>query len=103
MRRQIVEHHTWVLGERDRLSLSGLTKLSDSSLRNWLSDLHVSKEQVKISDDEIVVDVKGEYQFLKLMAPNGCALGSAAGAKVRVKLMTKPKHLDTEEVVAKVK
>ena len=49
------------------------------------------------------MDVRGEYQFLKLMALDGCALVSASGAKLRVKLMTKPKHLDAEEVVVKVK
>ena len=99
----MVEHQSRILAKRNRSSLIGLAKLSEISLRNWLSDLHISVQQVKILDDEMVVDVKGEYQSLKLMALNGCAVGSSSGAKLRVKRLPKPKHLDTEEVVSKVK
>ena len=68
-----------------------------------MSDLHISAQLVKILDDETVVDVKGEHQLLELMALNGCVLGSSSGAKLRGKMLLKPKHLDTEEVVSKVK
>ena len=85
------------------MRLIGLAKLSVSSLQNWLSNLHTSLQQMKIFEDEIVVDVKGEYQNLKLITLNGCALGSPLGARLRVKLMSNPKHLDAEKVVAKLK
>ena len=81
LRKRVVEHQPHILAERNRLSLIGLAKMSEASLRNWLSDLHIVVQQVKILDDEIVVDVKGEYQSLKLMALNGCALGSSSRTK----------------------
>ena len=87
LRKRVVEHQSRILAERNRLSLIGLAKMSEASLRNWLSDLHIVVQQVKILDDKIVVDVRGEYQSLKLMALNGCALGYSSGAKLRVKML----------------
>ena len=37
------------------------------------------------------------------MALNGCALGSSSRVRLRVKMLPKPKHLDTGELVSKVK
>ena len=71
LRKRVAEHHSQILAEQNCLSLIGLAKLSETSLRHWLSDLHITVQQVKILDDEMVVDVKGEYQSLKLMALNG--------------------------------
>ena len=103
LRKQVVEHQSRTLAERNRLSLIGIAKLSEISLRNWLADLHISVQQAKILDDEVGVDVNREYQLLTVMALNGCALGSSSREKLRVKMLPKPKHLDTGELVSKVK
>ena len=80
--KRVVEHQTRVLAERNCFSLIGLAKLSETRLRNWMSNLHIRVPQVKIFDDEMVVDVKGEHQSLKLMTLNGNALGSACGSQL---------------------
>ena len=59
-------------------------------MQNQLSDFCISMQHVNRFDDEIVVDVKGEYHHLELMTLNGCALGSASGAQLRVKLLKPP-------------
>ena len=47
LRKRVVEHQSRILAERNRLSLIGLAKLSDTCLRNWLSDLHILVNKLK--------------------------------------------------------
>jgi hypothetical protein len=103
LRKRVVEHQTKVLAERNRLSLSGLPKMTMPVLKDWLAKLHIIPQHVKILPDQVILDVKGEYPQQQILALQGCRVGDEHGPVVTVKMLPKPKHLDAEEVVAKVK
>ena len=68
-----------------------------------MAKLHITTQHVKILPDQVVLDVKGEIPQQQISALHGCQVGYDHGPKVTVKMLPKPKHLDAEEVVAKVK
>ena len=47
--------------------------------------------------------MKGEIPQQQILVLHGCRVGDEHGPEVIVKMLPKPKHLDAEEVVAKVK
>ena len=64
---------------------------------------HITPQHVKILPDLVLVDVKGEMQQLQVLSLHGCRYGSQHGPILHLKELPKPKHLDFDEVVAKVK
>ena len=68
-----------------------------------MAKLHITTQHVKILPDQVILDVKGEIPQQQILALHGCRVGDEHGPEVIVKMLPKPKHLDAEEVAAKVK